>query len=153
MDKMPPIEKIYEAYTAIADGRVSLVPAESRAAVASSDGAKAYTVTWSGDTYTSNDNGTYWQGYAGYPVIAVLLLQGRLTLDRDAAALFSGVNWTRLNQDYKRNYAAAVDSIVQERGYDAGAIRSAAEKVYSELKALPLSVRRGSVRPPRAKTN
>ncbi len=80
MEKNPPIEKIYEAYSAIADGRVTLCVGE--AAVRSSNGQKEYLVTWDDRVYTSNDSATYWQGYAGYPVIAVLLLQGELPLNR-----------------------------------------------------------------------
>ena len=65
MEKLPPIEKVYEAWSAVADGRVALHPDERRAAIASSNGAKTYTVAWNenGSTYSSNDNATYWQGY------------------------------------------------------------------------------------------
>ena len=64
MEKLPPIEKVYEAWSAVADGRVALHPDERRAAIASSNGAKTYTVAWNenGSTYSSNDNATYWQG-------------------------------------------------------------------------------------------
>ena len=72
MKKLPPLEKVFEAYSAIADGRVAVDGQEAR--VRSSDGAKEYTVTWDGDVYASDDSTTYWQGYAGYPVLAVLLL-------------------------------------------------------------------------------
>ena len=43
MEKLPPIEKVYEAWSAVADGRVALHPDERRAAIASSNGAKTYT--------------------------------------------------------------------------------------------------------------
>ena len=76
MKKLPPVEKAFEAYSALADGRVEMH--DDYALVDSSDGAKTYEVSWQGDTYASTDNGTYWQGYAGYPVIAVLIMQGRL---------------------------------------------------------------------------
>ena len=76
MKKLPPIQKILEAYTAIVDNNVNLT--ENEAKVKSSNGAKTYTVSWENDVYHSNDNATYWQGYAGYPVIAVLMLQGKL---------------------------------------------------------------------------
>lgn len=72
-----------------------------------------------GSTYSSNDNATYWQGYAGYPVIAVLMLQGRLPLDRAAADGFAQVDWTDLNERCKRDYAAAVRAVVDERSLDA----------------------------------
>ena len=47
MEKLPPIEKIYEAYSALADQRVSM--GEGTAAVTSSDGAKKYRVEWQDD--------------------------------------------------------------------------------------------------------
>ena len=84
MEKMPPIQKIYEAYTVLADDRFDLSPDELR--VRSSDGSKEYTVIKDGDTYRANDNGTYWQGYPGYPVIAALLLDGALPYDADVAS-------------------------------------------------------------------
>ena len=66
MEKMPPLAKVFEAWSALADGRVSLDGEDRRATVTSSNGLKAYTVAWSedGGTYSSNDNATYWQGYA-----------------------------------------------------------------------------------------
>lgn len=76
MEKLPPLQKIYEAWSALADGRVEM--GEDTADVASSNGAKHYTVSWTEDTYSSNDNASYWQGYAGYPVLAVLMKQGKL---------------------------------------------------------------------------
>lgn len=149
MEKLPPIEKVYEAWSAIADGRVALRPDERRATVASSNGAKAYTVAWSedGSTYSSNDNATYWQGHAGYPVIAVLMLQGRLPLDRAAADEFAHVDWTELNERFRRDYAAAVRAVVEERDLDAAQVEAAAHEAYAALGALEISIKRGSARP------
>ena len=108
MKKMPPIEKAYEAYSAIADSRVEMH--EGYALVDSSDQAKTYEVAWEGNAYSSTDNGTYWQGYAGYPVIAVLVLQGRLPQPpADTLADLAGVPWKQLNDAHKRDYAAAAD--------------------------------------------
>jgi hypothetical protein len=146
MEKLPPIEKIYEAFSAVADHRVSM--SESEASVSSSNGEKTYTVTWQGSIYTSNDSASYWQGYPGYPIIAVLMLQGKLSLDREIAGLFSGINWTELNARYKRDYAAAVRSVIQERHGDVETIRLAANKVFEEIKKLEITVKRGKLRPP-----
>ena len=147
MTKLGPIEKIYEAYSAIADGRVTV--ADTSAEVKSSNGAKTYTVTWEENTYTSNDSASYWQGYPGYPIIAVLMTQGKVTLDREVAALFSGINWTEMNQQYKRDYSAVVEHIIRERGYDPAPIHAAAEKVQGELQELNVMVKRGKLRPPK----
>ena len=80
---MPPIAKVYEALSAVADGRVKLT-GETTAEVLSSERDKTYTVKWSGGerSITSNDNATRWQGYIGYPIIAVLLETGRIPYDR-----------------------------------------------------------------------
>ena len=152
MEKLPPIEKVYEAWSAVADGRVALHPDERRAAIASSNGAKTYTVDWNenGSTYSSNDNATYWQGYAGYPVIAVLMLQGRLPLDRAAADGFAQVDWTDLNERCKRDYAAAVRAVVDERSLDAVRVEAAARKAFDALGALDIVVKQGSARPPKS---
>lgn len=150
MEKTGPIEKVYEAYSAIADERVTLTGDRNEAKVTSSNGTKTYTVTWADNAYTSNDNASYWQGYAGYPIIAVLMLQGRLTLDREAAALFAGVDWTELNKRHKRDYAAAVAEVVAERGYDAAKMETAASRVQEELRRLDITVKRGRLRPPKA---
>jgi hypothetical protein len=75
--KLPPIVKVYEALGAIGDGRVRIE--DSRVAfVTSSDASKTYEVETSADgrEIASNDNASYWQGYLGYPAIAVLLARG-----------------------------------------------------------------------------
>ncbi len=95
---------------------MKLHPDERRATVTSSNGEKEYTVSWDEDgaAYSSNDNATYWQGYAGYPVIAVLMEQGELPLDRAAAEAFAHVDWTDLNERFKHDYAAAVAHVVAD---------------------------------------
>jgi methylated-DNA-[protein]-cysteine S-methyltransferase len=151
MDKLPPIEKIHEAYSAIADGRVTII-SETRAVVCSSNRKKEYTVAWEGNTYFSNDSASYWQGYAGYPVIGVLMLQGRLTLSRGIAALFAGVDWTALNAKHKRDYAKASEKVlaeIEKGGGDRVKITAEIENVYEEIKKLDITVRRGPLHPPK----
>ncbi len=142
MEKLPPIEKVYEAWSAIADGRVHVEGDEAR--VTSSDGTKTYTVVYNPDTdtYQSNDNATAWQGYAGYPIIAFMMVKGRLPLDVDEARQWAGVNWTQLNASYKRDYAAAVRHVEAERGIDHAEAQTKAEAVMSTLAALPVKVKR-----------
>ena len=150
MKKMPPIEKIHEALSAIADGRVTM--GEDRATVRSSGSGKEYTVTWRDNVYTSSDNATYWQLYHGYPIIAVLLLKGRLPLDKDIVAGFAGVDWTALNDKHKRKYAAAAAEVMaglEETGADVGYIGTCINKIYEALDSLDIVVKRGSVRPPK----
>lgn len=142
MEKMPPKEKIYEAYSAIADGRVTLLASE--ALVQSSDFQKTYTVRFLDDTYSSNDNATFWQGYPGYPVISVLLLQGRLPFDNTIIPRFSNINWHALNEKYKRNYQKAVDEVLAKLAptADIESIRRNVVLVWESLRDLPISIKR-----------
>ena len=94
--KVPPKAKIYEALTAVADGRVKLKGGQT-AEVLSSDGTKTYIVEWSSDLggITSNDNASYWQRYIGYPIIAVLMVLGRLDFDGTVTQALSGIAWKK----------------------------------------------------------
>ena len=148
MKKFPPIEKILEAYTAIADNHVKLE--NDQALVTSSNETKTYTVTFHNNTYTSNDNASYWQGYLGYPGIAVLMLQGKLPYDKELAQQFAGVDWNKINQEYKRNYAQAADTVMTAKGIGKKKAETELHHVYDTLKQLSINVKRGSLRPPKA---
>jgi hypothetical protein len=149
--KMPPVAKVYEALSALADGRVQIT-APGRAEVVSSAGDKTYTVTWSEDgrRIGSDDNASVWQGYTGYPIIAVLLATGRIPHNPAVAGLLAGVPWHDLNERFKRDYDAAVESVLQgieDRGGDRAAIVRQVEAIYRQLEGLGLE--RGPRRPPR----
>jgi hypothetical protein len=138
----PPIAKVYEALSAVGDGRVNLT-GETSAQVVSSGGDKTYTVRWSpnGGEITSDDNATRWQGYLGYPIIAVLLLTGRLPYDPAVARWLAGVPWHDLNKQYKRDYDAAVNHVLEglrQRGIDADAVRGEAVRIHGALARLRL---------------
>lgn len=147
MKKLPPIQKILEAYTAIVDNHVHLTA--EQAEVTSSNEAKNYTVIWDNDVYRSNDNATYWQGYAGYPVIAVLMLQGKLPYDQKLAENFKAVDWNTINKKYKRNYEEAATEVIKEKGLKENEVMAELGAVYEDLKKLPIIIKRGSLRPPK----
>ena len=141
--KLPPIEKIPEAYSAVADERVAM--GEHSAKVRSSDGTKTYTVQWDGDAYTSDDNGSKWQNYSGYPILAVLLLQGKLPLDRRIAELFRGIPWKELNKAHKNKYAEALAEFMSGKTEaERKSIEQDMHTVYDALAKLQLKrLRRG----------
>ncbi len=141
MEKLPPIEKIYEAYSALADNRIHM--GETSAEVTSSDGTKSYKVAWKDNTYSSTDNATFWQGYAGYPVIAVLILQSKLTADSAIFTHFSGVNWNSLNKKHKRDYRAALMEVFAEKQLTQEKIdhiEAMTQQVFEQLKQLDLKI-------------
>ena len=152
--KMPPIIKVYEALGAIGDGRVR-VEDERRATVTSSDGSKTYEVETSADgrEIASNDNASYWQGYVGYPAIAVLIARGLYRPPANVTDALAGVPWKELNRKYKKDFAktiAEVEKELEQAGHDPDAVRSEAEAVLSFLRTLR-PVRGKRTRPPSEK--
>lgn len=140
--KLPPPAKIYEAMSAVADCRVKLV-GETAAEVVSSSGDKTYQVRWSAGfgRITSDDNASRWQGYLGYPIVAVLLASGRLELNRNIAGHLTGIRWKDVNRRFRNDYGRAVDSVLAElekKGTDVLAIRAEAEKIMAGLAGLGL---------------
>ena len=140
LKKLPPIEKVYEAWTALADDRVKMH--DGYADVSSSDGEKSYVVRFADHRYSSDDNATYWQGYPGYPVLAVMMLQGKLPYDEKEAQLWKNINWTQLNKQYKNNYAKAVEAVAQDRNINLPQSTEKATQVIDALQQLPLEIKR-----------
>ncbi len=153
--KMPPLAKVYEALGAIGDGRVRIEDAH-RASVTSSDGEKVYTVESSADgaEISSNDNASFWQGYLGYPSIAILIARGLIDADRNAIRALAGVPWKELNTRYRHDYDRTLDEVMRSadaRGYDVDAIRAAAAAVLEAVRSI--GPRQGPRRrPPRARS-
>jgi len=155
--KLPPAAKVYEAFSALADGRVHLPDDPDRggsAEVESSGRDRRYVVEWSLDplSITANDNASYWQGYLGYPAIAVLVAIGALQADRAIVDLLAGVPWHDLNARYRRDYAAAVDSVLSDlerRGADRARIEGEVTGVLAQLAALEPARPPRRRRPPR----
>ncbi len=151
--KLPPKAKIYEALTAVADGRVKLKEGQT-AEVLSSDGTKTYTVEWSADfrQITSNDNGSYWQRYIGYPIIAVLMVLGRLTFDVKAAQALSGIAWKQVNSKFQNDYDKAVESVLMNLDWGSGfrqSVISEADRIFAQIEKLDLGALPRRRRPPK----
>jgi hypothetical protein len=138
---MPPIVKVYEAIGALGDRRVQIED-ETRATVRSSESTKVYDVEVSDDgrEVSSNDSASYWQGYLGYPGIAVLIERG--ILKRPPAGVIkalAGIPWKKINRKFRNDYAktiAEVERIAQGAGHDPKMIRIAAEAMFDDLRSL-----------------
>lgn len=145
--KMPPIEKLYEAYSVVADERIRIE--DGTAYVISSDGSKEYTILFDETSAASNDNATYWQGYPGYPILALWMKLDILSKPTLALDCFKGINWKERNALMKRNYAAAVQELLKElaeSGVDTEEIVKETERIYEELQTLDYTIRRNPQR-------
>lgn len=147
--KLPPPEKIYEAWSALASGRFASdanpVSPEGDATIISSGGQKEYRVHWQDNIFFANDPASWWQGYAGYPVLAALMFRNMLPYDPDIANLFASVQWEKINKKAARNYALALEYAMSDlklSDTDQEKARAFAGQTFSRLQELPIEVRR-----------
>lgn len=137
--RLPPRIKVLEALGAISDGRVKV--RGNKAFVTSSSGEKTYRVivTNDGRVY-SNDNGTYYKGYVGYPIIAFLMIKGILPFDEKISKTLTGIPWKKLNETYKK-YAIVEEIIlrsIEEKGIARQAVIDFINIVMKKLSNLKL---------------
>ena len=123
--QLPPRIKVLEAIGSIGDNRVHVI-GDIEARVVSSTGEREYRVVVfreSENTYRvySNDNGTLYRGYVGYPIIAFLMVKGVIPVDRDIMRAMTGIPWKELNEKYKKY--AIVENIVVSRAERMGVSR------------------------------
>ncbi len=139
--EMPPIIKVYEAFGAVADGRVQLQD-DCHATVISSDFTRTYQVENSTDcrSISSNDNASYWQGYLGYPAIAMMLKRGLLQAREDVIQALGKIPWKKLNRrfrgDYGRTIAEVMRTVEETTGVDHRVIEAEANAILQALKNL-----------------
>ena len=110
--KEPPLIKFYEALGAVADGRIEVNG--NTAKVFSSSGNKYYEVTYDPamQAIMTNDNGSYWKGYLGYPAIAFLLKKGVLPYENTYGNLLKGIPWKDINQKFKNDFDKTLENIL-----------------------------------------
>jgi hypothetical protein len=139
MNKLPPIEKIPEALSVLADKRITMY--QGYAKIVSSNHQKIYTVKFEDNNYSSNDSATYWQNYPGYPILAVLMKQGLLTVNNDTVTLFKDINWNSLNDKYKRDYTSALAEVTSEfDNHDQFYLEL--DDMFDQLQHLDISIKR-----------
>jgi hypothetical protein len=138
--KMPPLIKVYEAMGAVGDGRARIID-QAYALVTSSDGSKTYSVYLgdSGRAIASDDNASRWQGYVGYPPIAVLIQRGVLKVPANVCDALAEIPWKEINRRNRNDYSktlAEVSRIVEQAGHDPDAVAAQAQAVLEALRAL-----------------
>jgi len=99
---MPPRIKFLEALGTIADERI-FEKGVNEAIVKASEGDREYRVyvNLEEGVASSDDNGTTYRNYIGYPIIALLIKQGKLPYDAALAEALKGIKWRSLNERYK----------------------------------------------------
>jgi hypothetical protein len=84
----------------------------------------------------------------GYPVIAVLMLQGRLKYSKALPDNFKNINWKKLNTEYKSQYDKAVASVLDRlsaEGKDIAAINLEVQNIFEQIKELDIKRKRPQI--------
>lgn len=147
--KCPPIIKIYEALGSIADDRVEV--SNNTAKVYSSSRNKFYDVNFDPEqkAIMTNDNGSYWKGYLGYPAIAFLMKIGTLSCDEKIADLVKNITWKDINQKFKNDFDKTLDYILSSKSEtEKENLKNFVEKTNEEIKNLDLGYLGKKVLPP-----
>lgn len=140
--KLPPRVKVLEALGCVADGRVRIL-SDNEAEITSSVGDRVYNVRLdlNARKVFSNDNGTLYRNYVGYPIISFLMVKGVLPYDERVANALRGINWRKINEEFK-NYSLVethIKNLLKAKGIEEPYIDGLVEEVLSKLKALSLS--------------
>lgn len=148
---IPPAIKIYEAWGCVGDKRITIT--ENTAKVYSSSGNKYYDVVYDPETntITSNDNGSYWKGYLGYPAIAFLMLKGTLPLNEKLAETLSGIPWKDINTKFKNDFSKTeehVRHILNEAGISNETIDVEINVAIEAIKQLGIKKPTSNSKPP-----
>lgn len=148
--KIPPIIKIYEAIGCIADKRIEVHG--NKAKVFSSSLEKYYTVEFDGkNKIMCNDNGSYYMGYLGYPAIAFLMMNGKITYNEKIAEWLKGIKWKDVNVRFRNDYKKTgnyIFGVVEKAGNDVGRLKEEAERVFKQVKELELELLGEKTKPP-----
>lgn len=149
--KLPPKIKIYEALGAIGDGRIEI--SGNTGKVYSSSGHKFYNVEFDPkqNAIMSNDNGSYWQGYLGYPAIAYLMKTGIIKFNPVYSQALKGIVWKDLNTQFKNDFAKTTELIhelIQEKGTALDDFLKEVDSIFRQIEKLDLSILGSKTKPP-----
>jgi len=111
--KLPPRIKVLEALSAVCGGRVNVI-SDKFCRVISSDGTRTYNVYVDVEKRIaySDDNGTRFRRYVGYPIIAFLMTKKILPIDGEIGKLIRDVRWRELNERY-RKYELVMNDVLK----------------------------------------
>jgi len=149
----PPKIKIYEAIGAIADGRIEMT-SENEAKVFSSSRKKYYNVIFDSkeNAIFSNDNGSYWRGYLGYPSITFLIAKNILKVNTEVIEMLKDYKWKDINQKFKNDFTKTEEFIresILEKGFDLKKMDDSIEAIQKELEDLKLKKLNYNLKPPK----
>jgi len=152
--KKPHISKIYEALTVIADDRMELNGNKAKCYLQSGD--KFYDVKYDpvNGGMMSNDNTAYYTYSLSYPMIAFLMLIGKIPYEKKLLESFQDIYWEDINKKFKNDYDKSIKFVLGElkrNGDDVEFIRREIDKIYSFTCGLKIKTLGKLERPPKGR--
>jgi hypothetical protein len=131
---------IYEALTAIADGRVEVF--ESSAKIFSSSRNKFYTLHFDLNemSFMSDDNMAYYKDEVSYPMLCVLLYKDIVSYDKESLKYFVNFPWKDVNQKNKNDYMKSVEEFLEDRKEHRNYIENLTKNIFSQLSNIKIKV-------------
>lgn len=144
---------VYEALSAIADGRFELLD-EQNAKCASTSREKFYSITYDAvaGKIMSNDNMAYYRDEVSYPMVAMLLMKGEFGYDQSILEPLKGIKWKDINKKNKNDYMKSVREALENlagEGADVGKICNEVAKIFAFINAKELKLLGSKKHPPR----
>ena len=149
--KLPPEIKIYEALGCLADGRLREEKGEVR--VYSSSGNKFYIILYDAEqnAIMTNDNGTYWKGYLGYPAITYLMSIGKIQFQEKHSVALKDIPWKDINTKNKNDFEKTkedVHKIIVENGGDLEDFKNEVKSILQQIVDLGMNKLGKRMKPP-----
>lgn len=139
--KKPHISVIYEALTAIADGRMEIRGNRGQCFSLTSD--KFYDIVFDPvvGSIMSNDNTSYYKQSFSYPMVAYLMLAGEVPYEEKLLEYLKDVCWEDINKHFKNDYDKSLKAVwgeLKSEGTDVNFVRSETQKIYDFVCAMQL---------------
>ena len=139
--KNPHISKVYEALTAIADDRIEINGNKAKCYSASSD--RFYDIKYDSinGSIMSNDNVAYYTFSLSYPMIAYLMLIGKIPYEQKLLEILRDICWEDLNKQFKNDYDKSIKVVLGElksEGTDVEFVRNEIQKIYNFVCGLQI---------------
>lgn len=141
---MPPRIKILEALGAVSDNRIMVSIDQNQAMVHASNGKKTYNVSYdeSRNIIVSNDNGSYFAEFLGYPAIAMLMKIDKIRYDDVYAGKLKDIKWKPLNDRFpgapERTEEYIYDQVLNLSPEDKADMRKYCDLILEDLNQMKL---------------
>lgn len=148
------IHVVYEAISAVADKRISLI-GKNKAKCFSTSGNKYYEIEYDpeADSIMSNDNMAYYVKQISYPMVAYFLVIKKISYNKDILKYFKNIKWKDINQKNKNNYMKSVEEVldkIEKEGGDSKYIKEEVEKISVQVLNMKLKYLGKLKTPPQA---